>query len=672
MNFNAGMIRLLSCCLWALLAQSAKSDPAPFDPIPAADWNARPPEGSETARAYVLEEHWGIDDRKMDQYKCFNDLYRRVLILDSQASEVGDFSLPPLGWGGKVKSFSAQTTTPGGLIAKLTQDDLRETEVYKSVWGSVKQHAFSMPALTDGCIVEYRCRLRRRKPPELWNIQADIPIRDLSVSWLFHPDLKRRWTEERRVVLEGEIAPNYFSSGLDPWLQVHYLPQEGPPTSVEFTLAHLPGFKEEEYTLATAALRGKLMLFYSDGSTPAEFWTRQSLSELKVLEKEIDRSRRLRDVARTIEPAGDLDARIRAAYEWVQSTITILEPGTTAFEGKKVYLNETLDDVLAHRYGSADNRNLALWAIFRQLGIEARMAHLVPTDEGLFLPAAKVWQTTTSAVAVPNSEQPGSFTFYFPGVEGLPCGDAPPECEGVQALLVGDKQHLFTTVPVSPALKNGATRYVNLALDVEASRATGTYREVSKGHQGNERRRMLLDGEESSLEELESLIKAGWPEVNPTNLSFEDLGRGAFKAECDVVVDLDVQALGKRRILDVDALIPGEWPQLPDVARVHSIAFSFAGQTTDVLTMELSPGWEIAEFPTDSKVVNRVGACQIRYLKSGSKISVQRLVQLNSPFWAAADYGDVAALFNEVRQQAAASMILQEIVAEPAKEPAVN
>jgi len=159
---------LIAACIFVACSVSAHvafPDTPAFGSVSEEEWAESPPENYPEARAMVLfdEGFYELEWRKI----FFN---RHVRIKIFRKDEVNDIAYVeiPLHEGDEIRELNAHTILPDGHTVGVE-------DFFNKTVNKVKVRAFTFPAVEDGCIVEYRFRIRCKKyGPRRWDFQNNI------------------------------------------------------------------------------------------------------------------------------------------------------------------------------------------------------------------------------------------------------------------------------------------------------------------------------------------------------------------------------------------------------------------------------------------------------------------------------------------------------------------
>lgn len=340
-------------------------------------------------------------------YKILNHRglrYANVLVAYSSNSEVG-------------KIF-ARTISPAGKITVLSAKNIYDTNLYPNFifYSDQRAKIFTMPAVEDGSIIEYRysVRVNSRTFRHLWMFQSEIPTL-ISRFTLVEPS---SWEVNYRMYgidLEPTVqeAPKGFKSTYH-WETRHLAPLKyefGMPPAREVA-AHL--------ALSPAGVKSwrDVAEWYHELAGPQM----KGGSQVKKLVEEI-----------TSGAANDRE-KLDQIYTWVRDKIRYIavEIGIGGF---KPYPAE---QVLKNHYGDCKDMSTLICSLGREAGLDVRTA-LVST-----------WQNGVPDTSLPSPLQFNHAIAFCPTVgdsgvwmdgtdKGCPFGALPWYDQGLPVLVVNDQ-----------------------------------------------------------------------------------------------------------------------------------------------------------------------------------------------------------------------------------------
>lgn len=632
---------LLIALLWLVPHISAAGDEFKWEPITAADWSLKADSVKGIRHALMLFEKVTRDDAG-EMYAL--EIYRRFKIFGAEGRKWGDFNIPYVHKKQKVTAIRGRTMLADGREFALAPDQVFEKDVIKAKGVKIKQKSFSLPGISDGCIIEYYVKIQSPTPFGNWPVQKSIVQRQWEFVWKF----KRLEVSAEYLDLARQyMTPNYMWHPLNVALTPLLRPSVARPTEVFFSARDLAAMEDEPFAIPEASRQARLYCYYGPDLEPQAFWKKTSHELAEAMAKYGKKNKRAREIAAMFANASTDEAKIAAAYEWTQKNLknlTFLEND----EEEKYKENESLDDVLKRGYGNRYDINFIFHSLLREMNIAAQLAFVVDRDDGLFLPKAKYWQFDRSMVAVPTGA--GAYRFISPGEAYLPSTHAPWFSEGVQAFVVNDSTPLFVNVPFSDASLNRTNRVFSLRLKDDLN-LEGEMNELRLGHAARNLRLELVQATPAEREEkLAATIKdIVVPAAESDSIAVDGLEdiKKSLILKCKLKFANLEQPMGSRLFLKPFSFLSRDENPFQAAKRKQPVMFDYAHELVEVVKIELPENWKLEAMPTDTAFANKIGNCGISFTAYGQTLSIQRFFRLKQPYCLPADYVLVQKLFQE-------------------------
>ncbi len=643
------IILVLSILLIAgsLLAKS-KTDNFKWEPITQADWDVQADSSLGIKDAAMIFEKIRMDDRDMIKNKCYYSVYRRLRILTEDGREYGDINIPVFDVDQKILNVRARTIRKNGDTTYLSADQIIEKEVFKSRKLKVKQKSFSIPGLSDDCIVEYRCKLKTPNHVGYWGIQKDIPLLHGELNW--HIYYGKGMSKLQFQYMSSVYAPNYLSLCMfaDHDVEVERLPNLKETTQLKFTIDSIKAFESEPYSLPENALKGQLHYYYTEVGTSSSFWGDYSDIFPKWIDGYIGKTKRIKKIVKTFENLATEEEKIRAAYDWVNDSLTNL----TFIETKKKIKSgkyKNADKAIKSGYSKRRGISYIFLDMLREMNIDAKICWVVDRDEAVFVPDAKYWQFNRMLVTFKgiNSER----KFYAPGEFQMPFGQVPWYNEGITALLGGALKQIYIAIPFSKPFQNSVKRSIEISISDEFD-VTSLVHEKLIGHQARSLRYILNNLNESEyITEIKEYIK-----TNDFDNEIDDITYGnidSYKEPLELHYSLtfpniENDLMGDRILLKPVAYMEDFANPFLDDERIEAVMFNYAFEDHENVILELPDEMKIEALPEDIMIETPVGKCGVSCAQVGNKLTVQRIFTLKQPYYLAKNYQAVKDFFQQV------------------------
>jgi len=638
-------------------SQVCGKDKFAWDEVTEADWAVAEDSAAGIRDAAIIFEKIIADDADLqDDQRCYRTLYRRIRILSEAGRSWGDVEAPIYDKDQKIEFVLGRTLLRDGSEILLSDDHVFEKQAIKYKGDKVKQTAFSMPSVTDDCIIEYAVRYRLENPVAEWVFQNDICVQRAELHWILAElTMTRSWAD----ALADFITPNYLWLNTAHDVEVTQLPNLKQPESLVFVATNIPPFETEPYAVPDAVLKAKLITYYGSKDPPATYWGEQATNLVKRLDRFSEKDKKLKEVTDEISEFPDPQEQIRAAFNWVQDHLTNLTYFDLYDDGKnkKPRKRESVNDVIKRGYGNRTDINMVFCDILRELNIDARMAWAETRFDDLFVFNAKFWQFDNSLVAVKN--QDGGYDFYAPGNYAATFDQVPWFVQGVMAL-VGGAEELMVPVPFAEASLNSEIWQYAYVVNEDMG-VTGQLQSRLLGQRARDLRMAVHDEDSTDfgallLDEVDDDFESAEIEIT----GYEGLDEINDPLELSgTIVQPDLAPAGGRILLKPFELFMTMDNPFHAPERELTILFDHSVELRESAQIELPPGWTVEALPGDTTYANLAGSCGASLTTFGSTISAQRNFILNSPFWRTDQYPLVQELFQNRHDMADLIVVLR-------------
>ena len=629
--------------LFQVFQSTALSDSFKWSPITPSDWAIRQDSSKGIRDAVMIFEKMTEDDHDFERDECHLTVYRRIQIFNANGKEWGDVTAPYYSKDQEIEEIKGRTVLPDGSQVPLLESQIHEKEIYKSEGTKIKEKSFSLPGLTDSCIVDYYLKYRFKQPNRVWLIQKEIVLLHGEYLWKFYRGESRSMYPYD--VVRQALTPNFL------WLntgnvrepgKVEQRPNIKEPEEVVFSMDNVPAFEREPHSLSDRALLTQLRLYYGTAAASGAYWGELASSIVKGLEKFTKDDDRVRAVLASIEKTDSLGLKIKAAYDWLQKNIKNV---TYEKQEKDFDENENVNDVLKHKYGTSRDMNIVFYDMLREMNIDSKILYVLDRNEGLVIPDAKYWQFDGSLVAVIAGA--GQYEYCSPGDIFLPQTHIPEENEGTLAMLVGDQSKQFVNLPFSVPALNRTRHIFTLTLDNDLKLA-GSLKETCHGHEARDLHLAAYETDSTDRQDkMRKQLEEQFPDAQIDSVSaggLDDLEK-PVTLECSIhLPTMQQQAAGRILIQPFGALSKIDNPFQAE-HRSHVILFDHAYELSEIMSITVPDTFAVESLPADSTFANRVGACEVAFKNFDQNLSIQRMFRLNSSIWSDANYDLVKSLF---------------------------
>ncbi len=630
---------------FALLSTSVQAGHK-WHPITQADWQVSAEAYPNLAirDAVILFEEVQADDRGLLKQAFYRSYYQRVRILTAEGRKYADITLPYLDKLQKIEEVKARTVLPDGREIKLQKDQIFEKEIFKAKGTKIKQLAFSMPGVTDDCIIEYYVKYRLPSPAGRWTTQKDLPLLRGRLEWRpYMGEGLRMWDVSGNLLEEVAefLTPNYLWLPKTLNMQVEKLPSPEEVERIVFRIENVRAFKREPHSLPDDALKQRLIYYYSDGSPTAVYWGKKNKQAAEGIVEYCRDNKRVAKVVETFASLPSDEAKILAAYRWCQENVENLTYSDAIEKPKK---RKHVDDVVKRGYGSARQINLLFLEMLNQMGIDAKLAYVVDRDEDLFVSQAKYWQFDRAVVAVPDG---AGYELYSPGNLFLPPKSLPWYCEGITAFVIDDMNRQFYNVPFCRAEANRTFQQLSLTLTENELR--GTFQERHTGHGARAVRLRVYDLEGPEVQQkLEEWMGEKFENVETDSIQVElNTNDVSAPVQLSAVIQCKgvVSKIGTRYLLKPFEMFPDLENPFTEPKRRYPVLFDHAYEQTRTLSIRLPEHLEVEAVPEPQVVRTPVGMFGVTFTSLQGNLTIQSTMKVTVPYVTIDRYAQVKRLF---------------------------
>ncbi len=634
--------KLLIIVFLVCLSLRASAKELTWEPVTATDWEVNEDTLAEKHGAIMIIEKIEADEADLINRKCYVTIYRRIRILNPEARKWGDVLIPYIAKHQKIENIQGRTLLRDGREIPLAKEQIFDKEIFTAEGLKIKQKSFSLPGLTDDCIIEYLFKIRLPQPNGAWDPEKEIPLLSGEYTWKFYRGKGMgywySWFSEL-------ISPNWLIQNRTVKIESQELPSKKKTEKVLLTVRNVPAFKPEPYSPPENVLQTRAILFY--GSTidveadDRAHWTRSAADIYARYEEFAKPNTRLAKTTAAFDSLPGQRSKIEAAYRWLQSNVKNI----TYLEDEEEYLkNTSVDEVLERGYGTREEINYAFYAMLQQMGIKSGLVYVVDRDKGEFIKKAKYWQF--HRILVFEALAGGDPRIYSPGDLYLSPTQVPWLNEGTLSFIQTKEMLAFYTIPFSKAYQNRTHR--SLALSVaEDGGATVEIREKLTGQEARELRLAChqLDFDERR-EALANWVEAAFPQARLDSVLLEETAGEPVILKYRLFYPVSIQQAGSRLLLRPFDFLSRVKYEFSAETRRYPFQFDYAFEQVDSLAIKPPPGWKIEALPKNVFLFKDAGPWELQFKETGQEILVSRLLRLSKPYWEAADYAKVREFFN--------------------------
>lgn len=658
-----GALCVATALLLALTAQASKKKTSTdvhfeWEPVEETDWNVKTDSAAGISDAVMLFEKVDIDDVRMFEQKCYRHVYQRVRILNTEGRLWAEVPVPFIHPEQKLKDVAGHTILRDGTMIEMTNDMIHESTAYKTEQWSYKQKIFSIPGVTDDCIIEYQYTCFAPSASSEVMIQKDIPLLKGEYDWkVGHIADGTLYVYSRKAfdMLSDMVTPNYFWANPHGGMDAKALPNWREANELVFKAVDVPPFKPEPQGMPDSYLKERLIIYYGCNDSPTIYWRAMDSLYGEYYKEFCKKNKRVTEFVKQFEHITPQDEQIDSVFRWVSDSIVNVSYAASAYYGlnawgkrTKADMSDCVDDVLKKRRGDAQEITHLFCNLLNELGIAASPALAKDRSDDLFISQVMSLQFDCALAAVPEGER--GARFYAPGLPCTPPGIVPWYVEGVMSMVAGAAESL-TPIGFSPSARSQMIRMSTFKVSPDLD-VSGTVDTKMTGQFARGARMTFYDQDTTRYDAiLREAIAKNYPNAQLDSVAVDHVGNAFVPLDIHYTVEYPRLSMsGDKVVFNPLAYLSSQTSPFVAEERKGPIAFQHACQFHETATFELPDGWTVEAVPDDNEFHNQVGQFGTHFMVYGNILSVQRLFTLETPYWQPRDYRTVKR-FYDARQQ---------------------
>lgn len=634
-----------------------------WDEVTDKDWAVCEDSAGGIHDAVVIFEKVTQNDENLQHEKCYRTEYYRIRILSEKGREWADVDLPLKTEGLDIKFIKGRSIQRDGTVVELQSDNIFTKDVVKVEGAKFTQVMFSMPGVTNDCIIEYVINYQMEgaflgwsstEGTDLgWIAQKDIAVKHGEYHWIpakFELDQRVIDFYDKFGAALDFKTPNYLWMNFLSAPRITKLPSPELAEEVVFEADDIPPFRGEPFSDPEASLRARVITYHGSDARSITYWGEFASFYAGFVGWFCKEDDRVEEVARQFEDMPKSWEKVTAAYKWLQDNITNLNYSDLVEindKGEKKYREpkkiECANDVIKYGYGRRDDINIVFVDMLYHMDVLGMLCLARDRTQDLFMESLKYPQFDNSLVAV--GMKAGSYRFYSPGHAMNPPGAVPQPLEGVRILICGSDDY-FATTSFSASDDNTTITSCNYVFDDDL-RVKGKMDCRMTGHDARNLRLAVVNKEEKNYAQLlQDELGELAPNAKLDSLSWTHLSdlESPLGLACVARYSRLDETANRVMLKPCDYLLQFDNPFFTDQRR-YSIWLPYAHERRESAQFEIPEGWTVEAMPRDSLFKSPVGSCGILFTTFGNTVTVQRTFILNSPFWQAKNYSAVRDLF---------------------------
>ncbi|MFH2036205.1 MAG: DUF3857 domain-containing protein [Candidatus Zixiibacteriota bacterium] len=530
----------------------------------------------------------------MGDGKAYRVIYRRIRVLNENGRIWSDVDAPFMGLEQEVFEINGRTILPNGTIINMNENNIFKKEAVRSKEVEFDQYSFSIPGVTDDCIIEYQIKYKLEAPTGMWIIQKEIPLIRGEYFWKFHIfEISPYWADFYSSFLP--MTPNYLWLNCNLNKNIEYLPSLKEATDMHFTILDVPAFEKEPFMISEISVKSRLICYYAREGTPATYWGKEASYFNKYAMGFCEENKKIKAIIEPIKGLATDQEKIDSAYKWVQNNVLNLnydspEPKSKKRTIKRIKDNKDVNAIIKRGYASPLELSILFWDMLREMDIDAKIGFASDRSENLFVYEAKYWQFDASVVAIPCGDN--RYKFYQPGQKYTIPGMVPWYFEGVKALVsAGDIN--FINVPFSEATVNSINLFYTYSLNDDFD-ITGTADIRLNGQPARDIRMRLFDKDSSEYNQIlkdkfdEMLIGSSIDSFTVENYNDP---YSQLKIKCNVKFP-EIENTGDRILLKPFDYFDDSENPFTSEERKFALLFQYAMEERESAQINIPEGWK--------------------------------------------------------------------------------
>jgi hypothetical protein len=623
---------------------------------------------SDTNTSAVILFDYGDATFSIDYDLCFTR-HTRIKILKKAGFQWGNVVLGYFSGqhGEKIGKIDGLTSIlePDGTVRQIEMDS--DAIFKEEVREDYVQIRFTLPALAEGCVIEYKYTRTSDNPHYLpdWDFQTTEPT---------------LWSEYRAItptvfryaiVHFGDRNFAISETRLDdnPWRPNNYSGlTDKQAVLYHYARSNVPALREEPYITTLDDYRAKLMVQLSmvmwpgyAGQPILQSWPKLMEAMLKEdgVDDNLSGTKTTRNLAKALtDTITDPVNKIIAIYDFVRNTIVWNSEN-------RLRASQDPDEVLETKKGNCAEINYLLVSMLRDAGIEAVPVLSSTRSHGKI---SKIWPLYTNFDYVIAHVKAGGSTFLLDATDRLrPYNVLPTRALNHEGLLLQEGPE--TWVPIEPGLKSREATSATVTLAEDGGIRGTIMRSFADYHAFHER--VSLSGKKEE-DYIKGLLHSETSGVVADSFSF--VNRDDVKEP--LIVNAHISAPTYAQVLDdfiyVNPMLSERTMENPFKLRKRSfpIDMPYGSQSTFKLDMTIPAGYVVKEVPPPFNTgLPLDGGSYSRVFEVDSqKVSMLVRMDITKTYIEASKYENIRLMFEQIVAREGEQIVLAKATPPPVVE----
>jgi hypothetical protein len=589
--------------------------------------------------------------------------YYRIKILTEGGKDLANIQLPfGFSAGITLDSIAARTIHPDGTIIPFTGKPY-EKLVEKLDGYKVKEKIFTLPDVTVGSIIEYRYKFHYDDSyfmhPD-WSIQSELFVRKAHFAW----------NTSHSGTIEDSHGNPLESVAWTPILPVGVKVVQSDvhgKNTLSLDIENVKPLPKEEFMPPFDSLSYRVLFYYTNYKTSAEFWNRDGKDWSKERDKFIGPGKAVKAAAATLVAPGDSqEAKLRKLYAAVQgmeNTQFTREHSEHEDNAAGLKPAQSADDVYNRKRGNDDQLAALFVSLARAAGFKAYLMGVADRSRRIFLESYLSTSQLDDDIAIVNVD--GKDQFFDPGQRYCQYGQLSWKHASSSGLRQTDGGTALVKTPGATYNQSVTSRIADIALD-EQGAATGVVTLTFTGAPALRWRQEALTGDDTSIhtafkEELEHMLPAN-TEVKVNGIENLTNPDQPLKVSYEIKGPIG-SSTGKRLLVPANLFEFNAKPRFPHATREVTIDMHYPSTTADAVRFRLPAGIAVESFPKTEEEKLASKDASLAYFKTDSKtvantITLYRNVVMGQTFLYATEYPDIKSFYGKLEAKDQESLVL--------------
>lgn len=538
---------------------------------------------------------------------------------------------------------------------KLRNDGIFEEEVNEFL----EVTKFTMPAVTEGCVIEYKYTI---KSPFVTNIdeyrfQEQIPVNKVEMRFAvpeyFNYKMHQKGWVPFKIKEDGQTRSMYFNSsasvasgfgGVRQNTRTQRVEIEYRENSYEVSMEQVPALKEEAFSgninNYTTSLKFELSYTKFPGSSLNMFTTTwedvsKSVYDSNAFGDQLKRDSYFNDdIDNLLSGISDPTKKMIKVYEFAKGKMNWNELGG-------LFTQEGTKDAYKKGSGNAADINLLLVTMLRYAGLNANPVLVSTKSHGIPLfPTRNGFNYVIAAV------ENGNNTVLFDATikEGEP-NVLQPELLNWQGRIVREDRS-SSWVSLYPSKHAVQSTMMNLAINKDDYSITGSTQNRFTGHYALSQRKSFINAKE---EDIRKKLEENNGETEISNITFENLKK--LYQPVSLKYDFEnfdaVEEIGGKLYFSPLLFLAMDENPFKLNERSYPIDFNYPVKDRYIVTVDIPEGYTIESVPESAAFALGENSGMFKYMINnlGGKLQISVEFALNTATMPAHDYGNIKEFF---------------------------